>query len=358
MIRLTFLFLLLLHTLTTQAQLRRGDQFITFGGGTSSALRVMDLPLASDLLGLGRWGKPAALSVAISPTYSTLATDWLEVGLSVSAVRAGGGGSTTLAINPAARAYFTNSAGGSLFVGASVLYLNSTLLPTRSQVAFVPSLGASLSAGSSVRAVPEIALLSFADTPNQLSISLAVQFLLNGPRDTTASVFRFEKGSVMLGSSVSGLSTELRQNGGLALSLTPEVHYFISESAALGFRGKYSRSRRPHSRNRARAADYTLAGGLSLRLLPKNTGRFIPFLQFGANYNRTNQYDDSSIYGRYGTVRSYVSYDIALGALIFLRPGIALETGFTFTTTGRSAYAVLPSDDNVLGFTLGGRFLL
>ena len=353
--RLTLLLALLLGALTGQAQLRRGDSFITFGGNTSTALTAIDFPLGSDLVGLGRGRSLPGLNGAISPSYSTLATDWLELGVSVSAATSGNGGPRTLALNPTARAYLTNSANGGLFVGAGLLYLHSDLLPAGSELSVVPSLGASLPAGPSVRAVPEIALVPFANSPNQLSISLAFQFLLNGPTDTLASVFRFEKGSVMWGTSVSGLAMELERNGGLSLGLTPEVHYFLSESAALGIRGKYT-SRRVRNPNRSTEPEYTLAGGLSLRLFPKNTGRLTPFLQFGANYNRTSRRDGHSAYSQYSITRTYLSYDAGVGTLIFLRPGIALETGFNYTLS-KAGYVTLPADDNVLGFTLGGRFL-
>ena len=205
-----------------------------------------------------------------------------------------------------------------------------------------------------MRLVPEINYLMFNNLADQLGFSLAFEVNLNGPEQDNHSPDCFARGSVMVGATAAGFAQELGGREAYAISLAPEVHYFRDEHFAFGLRVRYSSQSAAdgYSGN----ALYTLAGGASLRCFLSSTGWLTPFLQFGANYNRTNEL--RTFYGYYRTESNYMSYDAALGTLVFLRSNLALEAGLAYTNTFSNEYGTLPRDRKVVGFTLGGRFVI
>ncbi|WP_157976128.1 hypothetical protein [Lewinella sp. IMCC34191] len=347
-------------SLSLSAQLKRGDRLVGFGQHVAFQNVAYDIALDDGLLAFGSASGTNNSTVVFSlPNHSFMLTDWLQLGLSM---RTEGHLSLKnkdyLGLGIGLRGYLLNSPRGGLYLGGDYLNFSGYLVGEKNVSAFYPNGGVTIPIGDAVQLSNELGfLVANRDFPSQMVFSVQLAFRLSPTKnEALANVPDVKINDWMFGTGSLSFS-RVSSSGVHQLVISPEAHYFATPTTAFGLRGKYQRV---PANNRGFSGEATAWGaGFTLRQFFHPLRRqFVPFAQLGMLHNWLKE--ENRYYGYYGSGQieaRYFSFDAAIGALIFLRPSIALEMGVGYgTLRGEGQRGV--NNERSISLTFGGRFFI
>lgn len=341
--RIAFTFLVALFISTSLlAQLQKGDRLLTLSDG-QLASSIIEQAAVSEVIGtLVTSTEADGVAITIMPSYGFVLSEKVLVGgsLGVFSFLGDGFSNTNILVSPYARYYFLNKpelmvygqaqAGlltGDDFFGSrtSAQAAVGLSIPVTNAVLFSPELGYQVQEGSNV-----------------LALSLQTEFILgrhNRPEDK--GIASFGKGSWMFGTSLGGFS--IINRGANTYSLSPEVHYFLSNNFALGAGAAFVTTN-----FQGLAASNTLLS-LKGRFYLESGKHFTPYIQLGGLFFNNGFTGD---FGFPVSSESSFGLDGGIGGNLFIRDNLALEVGIA----GRS----FPEFDSglIIGINFGARFVL
>ena len=340
--RLLTISLLLLFSLSVNAQLQKGGKYFN---STIQNFGVLPNYL-SNIGGVGEASvfflpQSEVLSLAIAPEYGLFVTDhWLlGGGLLVNYQSDFEDDVTTLALVPFARYYFNPQANNTHFFGQLELDVIGSFFDGD----FDYNLGGDLSVGLTHRLGEGIALDAFvalreddlrglSDPPLRIFAGTALGIYLGQDqwKGRKAAQAGFKAGSWMIGGTASGFSWEPVENGDISFSISPNAYYFVGDylavGAGLGF--DFNRIILGSGIQRATFADITLSP--QVRFYLSETGsRQQWFIAGGAGFLFRENRFQSDIPVSFPSEESFSSYQLGLGFGLntFIAPNVAFELG-------------------------------
>jgi hypothetical protein len=351
-------FFTFLASLPLAGQLKKGDQFLGFGQPIAFRQLAYSVPLSDNLFSIGSAsGTSQTSQLFMIPNYGFMANDWLHLHGAFQLI---GNGPIqdieSFGLTLGARGYLTNGPGDRMYVGMDYLLLSGSNMVRKSVSGIYPNLGYAITVGGAAQLSNEVGfLVANKDFPTQLLVSSQLSFLLTPEGVAERVTPDYRRGSLMLG--IGGLSfARVFSSGDKQLLITPEVHYFFTNTTAAGLKLRYQHV--PIEDWNFKGQGTVMGAGLNLRQFFSLPGRrFAPFAQIGANYNDFSGKLDYSYYSPDSFEGNFFTFDAALGGLIFLRPTLALELGVGYSSMRSDKHPRL-DDERAVALTFGGRFLL